>query len=204
MAKHGLEYTILDISPGELAKAPSVYRTIHADIGEKDLRIDERFDFIFSRMLAEHVKDGEAFHRNVAGLLTPGGVAFHFFPTLYAPPFIINRLFPEYAARALLNLIQSGREARGKHRKFPAYYSWCRGPTATQISRFQSVGLEVEEYIGFFGHSGYYKKLPLAERLHRLLADWLVRHPVSGLTSFAFVVLVRKPSAEDQLVSAVS
>ena len=46
-------------------------------------------------MLAEHVPDGYRFHSNLFELLKPGGVAFHFMPTLYSPPFVINRLLPE-------------------------------------------------------------------------------------------------------------
>ncbi len=204
MTNHGVKYTLLDISSEELAKAPPVYQTIEADIGAKSLKIEERFDFIFSRMLAEHIKDGRAFHQNVANLLVPGGIAFHFFPTLYAPPFVVNRLLPENAARALLNLIQAGREQAGNKGKFPAYYSWCRGPTRAQISRFRSVGLEVIEYIGFFGHSGYYKKLPLAEKLHRSMSNWLAAHPISGLTSFSYVILKKDRREEEHSAVLVS
>ena len=187
--RHNLSYTILDISLEELAKAPSGYRTIHADIGAKDFYIEERFEFVFSRMLAEHVKDGSVFHRNVKALLTPRGVAFHFFPTLYATPFIVNYLLPEKAARTFLKFIQSGREDHGKQKKFPAYYSWCRGPTKKQISRFSNYGLEVKEYIGFFGHCGYYKRIPLLKKIHSRISNYLVRHPVPCLTSYAYVVL---------------
>jgi len=190
--KCNLDYTIFDISEEELNKAPSGYKTIHADIASPELALEGEYDFIFSRMLAEHVKDGESFHRNIFDLLSQDGIAFHFFPTLFAPPFIVNVLLPEYLARFALGLIQSDREQNGSHAKFPAYYSWCRGPITPQVKRFEGLGYKVEKYIGFFGHAGYYKKLPILEFFHNHLVGWLVNHPISYLTSFAYLELSKK------------
>lgn len=187
--QHGLEYTVLDISAGELAKAPDGYVKVCADITSEQLNLPGGYDLIFSKMLAEHVKSGETFHRNVYKLLSDNGSAFHFFPTLYAPPFVLNRLLPERLAEKLLNILQSGREKEGHYAKFPAYYSWCRGPMPSQIKRFESLGYGVSEYIGFFGHDGYYTKMPAVLRVHQIFSNWLVRHPVAALCSFAFVSL---------------
>ncbi len=71
----GLDYTLIDISEAELAKAPDGYRKVVADAGSPGLTLPDLFDFIFSNMLAEHVVDAEQFHRNVFGLLRPGGLA---------------------------------------------------------------------------------------------------------------------------------
>ena len=95
ISSRNLEYTILDISENELGKAPDQYKKLAQDIMANDLSSTERFDLVFTRMLAEHVKDGELLHRNVYSLLNPGGFAVHFFPTLYAVPFLVNRLLPE-------------------------------------------------------------------------------------------------------------
>lgn len=187
--KHGLEYSILDISATELAKAPDGYLKVEADITDYGLTLPTEYDLIFSRMLAEHVRDGKCFHQNVYRLLAKGGTAFHFFPTLYAPPFVVNRLLPETLAEKILHLLQPGREQDGKHAKFPAYYSWCRGPLAKQIKRFESLGFTVTEYIGYFGHAAYYAKIPLYYAFHQRLSAWLVRHPIPHLTSFAYVTL---------------
>lgn len=187
--RHGLEYTVLDISQDELDKAPPGYLTVCADISSNDLALRGGYDLVFSKMLAEHVKSGEVFHRNVYGLLAPKGWAFHFFPTLYAPPFIVNRWLPERLAEKVLGLMQSGREKEGRHAKFPAYYSWCRGPISAQVDQFRSLGYRVSEYIGFFGHDGYYSKFPLILKMHRFLSGWLVRHPMPVLCSFAYVLL---------------
>lgn len=190
--KHGISYTLLDISAAELAKAPDGYHKVQADICADKLSFGERFDFAFSRMLAEHVPDGEAFHRNTYRLLAPGGRAFHFFPTMWAPPFVVNRLLPERLAETLLHALQPGRERAGKLAKFPAYYRWCRGPSAAQLRRFEAIGYEVESYNGFYGHGPYYQKFPWLLRMHNAFSHWLVKHPWSFLTSFA-QVLLRKP-----------
>lgn len=189
LVKYGITYTALDISSDELAKAPDCYQKITADICSPNLEVDGKYDFIFSRMLAEHVSNGSAFHRNVFSLLAPGGRAFHFFPTMWAPPFVLNRLLPERFAEVILHIFQSGRESHGKLGKFPAYYSWCRGPTTSQIDRLQSVGYKVESYVGFFGHRGYYVKFPTLLKIHDKISAWLILHPNPWLTSFAHLTL---------------
>jgi SAM-dependent methyltransferase len=186
IAARGLEYTLLDISAEELAKAPTGYATLQADICEPRLDIASRFDFVFSRMLLEHVPDGRQFHRNVLEMLEPGGVAFHFFPTLYCPPFLANRLLkPAWTAR-LLNAFAPRDPVRAK--KFVAYYSWCLGPTAGQIRRLERLGYAVLDYRGFFGHN-FYARVPAVRRLHGALANFLVRHPSPLLTSYAYLLL---------------
>lgn len=194
--RNGIEYTVLDISPGELAKAPDGYKKICCDIGSDHMDfggIEGGYDLIFSKMLAEHVRNGEQMHRNVFRLLADGGRAVHYFPTLYAPPFVLNRLIPETLADSLLQWLEPGREKEGNKGKFPAYYSWCRGPTKRQLERFQGLGYGVEEYIGFFGHNTYYRKIPVVRTMHRMFSEWLVHHPVPTLTTSAYAVLT-KPS----------
>lgn len=189
---HGVDYTVLDISPGELAKAPAGYRKVCADIGSTTLAfggLEARYELVFSKMLAEHVRNGEQMHRNVFRLLAPGGRAVHYFPTLYAPPFVLNRLLPESLTDHLLQWLEPGREKAGKKGKFPAYYSWCRGPTHRQLARLQGLGYKVDQYIGFFGHESYYQRVPGLLALHRQLSGWLTRHPVPALTSACYVVL---------------
>jgi SAM-dependent methyltransferase len=193
--EYGVEYVVLDISPEELAKAPDGYSTVQADIASPRLDIAGGYDLVFSKMVAEHVPDGRVFHANVLGLLAEGGTAFHFFPTLYAPPFVVNRLLPERLSERVLLLLQSGRHREGRNAKFPSHYSWCRGPLWSQIRRFENVGYRVEEYTGFFGHPAYYRKVKAFEKLHDRISSTLVRHPVPYLTSFAYVILSRADKA---------
>jgi len=197
VASCGIEYTLLDISQAELDKAPASYMKVCADICVDDVLPKGRYDFAFSRMLAEHVPNGEKFHRNIHSILHDGGYAFHFFPTLFAPPFVVNALLPEAAAEKLLHLVQPGRERSGNLSKFPARYSWCRGPLRSWISRFEELGYEVDEYLGFYGHGAYYQKIVFLKNVHVWLSAVLSRHPIPALTSFAQVVLIKRGNTSD-------
>lgn len=192
VASRGIEYTLLDISQSELDKAPVGYLKVCADICGDAPLLRRQYDFAFSRMLAEHVPNGEQFHQNIRSLLRDGGYAFHFFPTLFALPFLVNAALPETWAEKLLHLLQPGRERSGKLGKFPARYCWCRGPSRGQIRRFERLGYEVEQYLGFYGHGAYYQKIPVLRDIHAWLSGVLSRHPVPALTSFAYVVLINR------------
>src|SRR5690606_36976251 len=100
------EYTVNDISERELSMAPDGYGRACFDVCGENVAIHaNRYDVVFSRMLAEHVPSGEKLHRNVLLLLKSGGTAFHFFPTLYASPFILNSLLPNTMTERLLNAL---------------------------------------------------------------------------------------------------
>lgn len=187
-----LDYTVLDISAGELEKAPSDYRKVVADITKDVTEVEGGFDLAFSKMLAEHVKDARRFHENVFRLLRPGGIAIHFFPTLFAFPFVVNRLMPEALAEKVLLALTPYRNRSGRHAKFPAYYQWTTGPTPGQLARLQSVGFEIEEYVALYGHGGYYEKIKPVLALHNAQARFYQQRKVARLTSYA-VMTLRKP-----------
>ncbi len=193
----GLEYVLLDDSAEELAKAPAEYRTFQGNILDR-ARISELlgqggpFDVVASRWTAEHMPDGRAFHSQVFDMLRPGGAAVHLFPTLYSPPFLVNRLLPDaVSARILERSGGAGRVSESRHPKFPSYYSWCYGPSARQLKRLESVGFTIESYTGFYGHA-YYRRVAALEAAQRRLTALLLHRPVAALTSFALVVLRRE------------
>src|ERR1700735_1160038 len=186
--RFGLLYTLLDISDQQLAKAPAGYQTLLADITDPPKIAQPLFDLVFSQWVAEHVKSGRSFHEGVYGLLKPGGYAVHLFPTLFAIPFVANKILPEDLSYPLAKarVFRPGpkRDRRGNFGKFPAYYRWCFGPTRGQVRRLESVGFEIESYIAFFGHAYYSKLAPLA-RVEDRLASWLVNYPIPACTSSA-------------------
>jgi len=186
---HELEYSVIDISPAELAKHPDAYRSVVADLCSHPPP-DIELDLAFSRTVCEHLPDPERFHRNVYAMLRPGGRAVHIFPTVYAPPFAVNRLLPEPIAAALLTRLQMDRDFEGDKGKFAALYRWCRGPTRRQLARFREIGFDVASYRGYFGH-GYYDRVPMLRALNDRIAQGLVRRPVPALTSYAAVELVK-------------
>lgn len=191
--RHSLSYVILDISHNELAKVDDGYAKVTADITAKDFVAPGRYELVFSRMLAEHVEDAEAFHRNVYSLLVEDGIALHFFPTMYSLPFVANRVLPEAVSEWIIRLGWSHRTRESKSPKFPARYRWCHGPTRKQIERLERIGYDVEEYVGFFGH-GYYNRLGLVRAVSERLTGHVLAHPLPQWTSYAYVTL-RRPKA---------
>jgi SAM-dependent methyltransferase len=192
LQEHGIDYTTNDISPEELLKAAPEYRRLCLDLCDETPgeELSGKFDLVFSRMVNEHVRDGEAYYRNILRILQPGGLTVHWFSTLYAFPFLVNRLVPEWLSDRLLNIF-SPRD-RFQHDKFKAYYSWGRGPTKQMLNRFSAMGFEVIEYVGYFGHSYYRKRLGILHGLEMRKANWLKRHPVPQLTSYACVILKKR------------
>jgi hypothetical protein len=188
-----IRYTANDISSEELDKADEVFGRWVCDLVRDDVpdKMRGRFDLVFSRMVNEHVADGQAYHARIFSLLKPGGVAAHCFSTLYALPFVANRLLPDALSASLLNLFRP----RDLHKlgKFPAYYSWSRGPSREMISRLEALGYELMEYRGYYGHT-YYVRVPLLHWLEGLKARLLVARPVPALCSYSMLV-ARKPKA---------
>ena len=187
-----VELTVLDISEEELAKAPPGVRTVRTDLCAGQPPVRERFDLVFSRMLCEHVRSGPRFHRNCRAALRPGGYAVHFFPTVTALPFVVNRALPGALGQRVVEVILSSRRREGKHSKFPAYYRWCWGPTSKQLARYRSVGFDVVSYDAGVGHN-YYEKVPVLRGLERAKSRFLLDHPSPWLTAYALVVLRARP-----------
>ena len=99
-----LDCTILDISSAELEKAPIGYKKLVQDIEAENSVQTNQFDLVVSKMMAEHLRNGKLFHKNIFSMLKPGGVAIHYFPTLYALPFLVNKLIPDRISSFLLDI----------------------------------------------------------------------------------------------------
>lgn len=189
----GLRYTTNDASQDELQKADPAYETLLLDMATASSAVlpREAFDLVFSRMVNEHVADGERYYRNIFDVLRPGGVTVHCFATLYTLPLTVNRLIPERLASRVMDVVHP--RDRYQHDKFPAVYSWSRGPSRRMIKRLTSLGYEIVEYRGYFGHAYYsHPALALLRALEEAKARWLCAHPVALLTSYA-VVILRRP-----------
>jgi hypothetical protein len=186
---HRIDYTILDISQTELDKTQSGYKKCVKDIEADDFPCGECFDFVFSKMLVEDLHDGKKFHRNIYKLLTAGGIAVHYYPTLFALPFLVNKMIPENVSSFLLDAFMP--RERNRLGKFPAFYSWCYGPTQSMLNMLTGIGFEIMEFRGIIGHQ-YFKRIPWIRDVHRAYNCSLVKHPNPFLTSFAQIIL-RKP-----------
>jgi len=186
-----LRYVTSDLDRNELEKTDAAFERLVADISEEiDPALIGSFDCVFSRMVGEHIRDGEKYHRNIFKVLRPGGIAVHCFSTLWTVPFAMNRMLPGWLSHMLWKHYAPRDEHN--HGKFKAHYSWSRGPTNSMIQRFQSLGYQIEEYIGDFGHLYYINRLHLLHRLERIKMTYLLRHPLPQLCSYSTVIL-RKP-----------
>jgi len=183
-----ISYTLNDISAEELALAPDGYAKAQFDVSGDVSQFAGQFDVVFSRTLIEHVRDGEAMHRNILSLLRPGGVAFHMAPTLFAPPFVINRLLPDKLSRKILYSFFPHK--RSNEPKFPAYYSWCFGNRTKMERMFRRVGFREAEISTFYGHD-YFDQIPIVRELDRAFSTLAARKDWSTYGSYAHL-LVRK------------
>jgi SAM-dependent methyltransferase len=187
LRRHNLSCLVVDLSESELAKAPHGYQTLVGDVSSPEFSTGEHdgsYDLVFSRVLAEHVTDARRFHLNARRLLRPGGLAMHFFPTLWWPPYIANRVLPERLAERILLLIEPWRERSGIAGKFPAYYHWCFGPTRRQVQRFGAVGFAVEHCFAYFGEPSHTPGR-LLKKVNSLWTEAMLRHPSYAFTSYA-------------------
>ena len=179
-------YTVNDVSQAELDKLPAGYDMGCFDVCGDASAFAGRYDVIFSRFLAEHVPDGFAMHRNIWHLLKPGGVAIHLIPTMFASPFIINRLLPERLTHAMLMTFFSFREGG----KFPALYSMCRGGTPQMYNAFKRIGYSETSIESYYDHF-YYERITVLRQIETFVSTLASKRDWAWYSSFA-VIIARK------------
>jgi len=184
-----LRYHVIDVSGDELSKADPQYNKIILDLERKDAKISTRYDFVFSQLTVEHIKDIGVFYTNVSKLLKHGGRACLFFACVTTLPALSNYLLPDFITSKILLFIQPFRKNE-KHGKFKAYYKWCFGPTKKNIRRLENSGFRLLSYTGFFGHS-YYHRIPFLDSLEKAKTDFLLKHSNPYLCSYAHILLAR-------------
>jgi 2-polyprenyl-3-methyl-5-hydroxy-6-metoxy-1,4-benzoquinol methylase len=189
--EHGLVCLVADVSEAELRKAPAGYATLVGDVSSPAFttgKHDGNYDLVFSRVLAEHVRDARQFHQNVRRLLRPGGIAMHFLPTLWWPPFVANRILPESVAERILLRVEPWRQRSSRSAKFPAYYHWCYGPTKGQVKRLAKVGFDIEHCVAYFGESSHAPG-KLLQKLNDAWTELMLRRPNYHFTAYATYTL---------------
>lgn len=187
----GVEVTINDIAPGELAVLPKTYKTACFDVaGDLTPVADRRghFDLAFSRMVFEHVADGQKAWSNLYEMLAPGGVGLAFMPTLYTLPFVVNLLLPDKLAASIVKMLFANR-TDDEDPVFPARYSWCF--TDERLTRMLSaIGYREVVVMPFYGHS-YYQSFPLVRDINAYVTKLARRNDWRAISSYAYVA-VRK------------
>jgi SAM-dependent methyltransferase len=184
-----LDFTVNDIDDSELALAPGWARRAHFDIAG-DLAASHAklgyYDLIVSQMVFEHVRNVPAAWANCHALLNKGGVAFAFFPTLFAPPYVLNYLMPEFLSAAVLRVFFPRRH-QGVQPKFPAFYDHCRGSQDELAPLFKRIGFSSHLVAPFWSH-GYFRKLPVLREIDGWLQNLARKRDWRALTTYAYAV----------------
>jgi SAM-dependent methyltransferase len=184
-----IRYTANDIMQTELDLIPFPVETAVFDsCGEISPEWTGCFDVICSKMVQEHVSSGERFYRNILRLLSNGGVALNFHPTLYCPPFLVNRAFPEHVTRAVLRFFKPERNS-GDVPKFPATYELCYSSAAT-ADVISKIGFSAVHIFPFYHHE-YFTGIPGLRSLDEALSAWARRGDVRALSSYAYTVVIK-------------
>lgn len=176
-------YTVNDISEHELSLLPEGYQKACFDVSGDAAPFRDSYDVVFSRFLAEHVPDGQAMHRNVYNVLCEGGVAFHLIPTLYALPFVINKLLPERLTGSLLKHLSPRRTINPK---FPAYYSACYGNPDKMKRMLGNIGYSHVEVRNFYGHF-YYEQIPILKQMHERFSALAADRDWHFISTYAYI-----------------
>jgi SAM-dependent methyltransferase len=191
-AEIGFETTINDISPVELENMKVTFPTacfdVSGDISSPEIK-KGHYDLIYSRMVFEHVKDVEQAWKNIYQLLAPGGVAIAFYPTLYALPFLVNKLIPESVSSKIVDALYGFRKGKDML-KFPAYYDHCYGDAKRVEPMLQKIGFSDTAVMPFYGHD-YFKNLPVLREIDNAVHNLARRKNITSLSSYAYAV-VRK------------
>ncbi len=192
IATLGVDMTVNDISPTELAVLPAGYRTACFDVAGDISSVGHlrnSFDLAFSRMVFEHVEDGQRAWANLYQLLAPGGVALAFVPTLYAVPFVLNWLLPDRFAAAIVKRMFPNR-TDDEDPVFPARYSWCFADASRMRAMLAPIGYREIAILPFYGHN-YYRRIPIIRALHAWFTGVARRRDWRLLASYAYIA-VRK------------
>ena len=189
----GLSVTLNDISGEELARAPASYAKIQCDIASPDTMRTipaGAFDFVYSRMVMEHVRDARQLWANQHAMLAPGGVALAFVPTLYAPAFALNHAIPESVSSAIVRRLFPDRHEEGDNPKFPAFYDLCLGDEKKVAPVLREIGFSEVMVVPFWGYS-YFWKIPGLKQVDAAFTKLSRERDWRSLTSFAYIIGVK-------------
>jgi len=185
-----IAFAVNDIDAGELARGPAEFEKAQFDIaGELDPSFHGRFDFIFSRMVLEHVPDAARAWSNMFELLAPGGVAFAFHPTLYAPAFVINWLAPEALTGPVLRFFFPDRR-HAATRKFPARYDLCTAVPTVVEPVLRRTGFSQVLIAPFWGDL-YFEQLPGLREANDALSSLAESRDWRWLSSHAYSIAMK-------------
>jgi len=192
IAPYDVEYIINDVSPSELARAPSEVRKVCFDIASTNiLDIDgltDTIDLIFSKMVFEHVSDSLQDYRNIYKILAQDGICLNFHPVLFSLPFLINYLAPTGPAERLLRKLSPKRN-HNEEPKFPARYDCCRVSKCLR-NTLQSIGFRQVWQLPFWFHE-YFVQFPGLQQCDWMMNKIAERGNWTVLASYCYTIVVK-------------
>lgn len=187
--ENNISYVANDILKSELDIIDfSVEKAVFDITGDIPGEFINRFDFIFSKMVQEHVQDGGKFYSNIQKLLKEDSISLNFFPTLFHPIFVMNYILPEKISSILLRKFHP---LRNTHEipKFPAYYQFCFS-TDKQTDKLKNYGFKEVCIIPFYGQT-YLKKIPILSTCAIIMDEWFHKHNMKIFSAFAYSIVVK-------------
>lgn len=116
--------------------------------------IGEKFDFIFSKYLLEHVDNNKKTFENIINNLNPSGKSVHIFPLGFHPYSVLTRLVSNSLQRKLIKLLRPHSESVGG---YPVFFNLCNSSELEQFwGKVKNVQYEIkyfygaEDYFSFF------------------------------------------------------
>ena len=184
----GIEMTVNDISQAELDVLPDSYRKACFDVAGDISAVSNlrgSFDLAFSRMVFEHVADGQRAWKNLYEMLAPGGVALAFVPTLYSFPFVVNWLIPDDVAAKIVKLLYRNR-TDDEDPVFPARYSWTFASERKMKPMLDAIGYREVSVLPFYGH-GYFEPFPIVRDIHNAFTEVARKNDWRAIASYAYI-----------------
>lgn len=184
----GIEMTVNDISQTELDVLPDSYHKARFDVAgdiSAVAQLRNSFDLAFSRMVFEHVADGQRAWSNLYQLLAPGGVALAFIPTLYSFPFVVNKLLPDDLAAKIVKLLYPNR-TDSEDPVFPARYSWTYASEGKMRPMLEAIGYREIVILPFYGH-GYFERFLVVREIHAQFTALARKHDWRMIASYAYI-----------------
>jgi SAM-dependent methyltransferase len=189
----GVVYIVNDLSTDELRLAAAEgHETVLFDVQDgaaPGFPYSGKCDLVLSNMVFEHLPRPSDAWSACARLLRPGGQALSVVPTLYSPPFVLNRLLPEAVTSRVLRRFFPNRTI-GEIPKFPAYYRWCRSSGPYLVHRLSPLGFRRVQAVRFYGHN-YFQRVPLVRQLDAALTTAASKRDSSLFSAYAAIVATR-------------
>ncbi len=180
-------YVALDVDGEELdAAPPGLYaESITASIETFLPELENRFDFVMSFYVFEHVRSMAETLENCRRYLKDGGTMVAQFSARYSYFAVANQLIPHAVTRRLGNVLAG----RAPHTVFPAHYDKC---WYSAVEKLMNEWSDVDIKPLYTG-AGYLARAPfnIVRPLYLTYEDWTARQDKKNLASH-YLVTARK------------